>query len=257
MSGRRAIDPPAARRHPHPAPGDTATPPYRGPRSGSAWHDVYDDAARWTAEHPDAAVLVRWIADYLGRPHPELGRAGPVCPFVRQTADHHALWAAVVRGGDDLTAEQISATVLDAHELYNRLRAGDSDNRRLTTVTVFPGLTRHDRIDAVHRRHKTAVVHDGLMLGQFYPGCRVPGLWNAEFRPLDAPLPMLVIRPMMTTDYPFLVARTDWLYAYFGKVAPQLPRALRWSIAERMRVPEAEAGAITALRVHDGDEHAR
>ncbi len=230
---------------------------YRGPRTDRSWRDVYDDAERWAAQHPDAAVLTRWIADHLVHPHPDLGRDGPVCPFIRQTTNHHALWAAVIRGGDELTVEDLSAAVLDAHALYNRLRAGESDDRRLTAVTIFPGLTRTDRIDTVHRRHKTEVVRDGLMLGQFYPGCRVPGLWNAAFRPLDAPLPMLVIRPMMTTDYPFLVARTDWLYAYFGKVAPQLPRALRWSIAERMRVPDADATAITALRVHARDEHAR
>lgn len=251
MTGQRADIP-----RPHPAPVGATAGGYRGPRGGSSWCDVYDDPGRWTAEYPDAAVLIRWIADYLGHPHPDLGRDGPVCPFVRQTAERHALWAAVVRGGDELTVEQISAAVRDAHELYNRLRVAGSDTRRLTAVAVFPGLTGHDRIDTVHRRHKTEVVRDGLMLGQFYPGCRVPGLWNAEFHPLDAPLPMLVIRPMMTTDYPFLVARTDWLYAYFSKVAPQLPRALRWSIAERMRMPEAEAGAITALRVHARDEHA-
>lgn len=248
MNGRRPVDPEV------PAPAGARA--YRGPRTGWSWCDVYDDAARWTAQHPDAEVLTRWIDDHLMRPHPELGRDGPVCPFIRHTMTHHALWAAVIRGGDELTVESISAAVLDAHELYDRLRAGKPDDRRLTAVTIFPGLTRTDRIDIVHRRHKTEVVRDGLMLGQFYPGCRVPGLWNAAFHPLDAPLPMLVIRPMMTTDYPFLVARTDWLYAYFGKVAPQLPRALRWSIAERMRVPEADADAITALRVHARDEHA-
>lgn len=236
---------------------EVPAPTHRGPRTGRSWCDVYDDAERWATEHPDAAVLTRWIAEHLVHPHPDLGRDGPVCPFIRQTTNHHALWAAVVHGGDELSVEDLSAAVLDAHELYDRLRAGESDDRRLTAVTIFPGLTRTDRIDAVHRRHKTEVVRDGLMLGQFYPGCRVPGLWNAAFHPLDAPLPMLVIRPMMTTDYPFLVARTDWLYAYFGKIAPQLPRALRRSIAERMRVPEADADAITALRVHARDEHAR
>lgn len=200
-------------------------------------------------------MLTSWIDDYLNYPHPALGRDGPVCPFVRQTTVRQALWVAVFPG-DDLTVEDMSAAVSDAHEIYDRLRAARADERWLTAVVVFPGLTRFDRIDSVHRRHKSEVVGDGLMLGQFYPGCRVAGLWNADFHPLDAPLPMLVIRPMMTTDYPFLVARTEWLYAYFSKVAPHLPRALRWSIAGRMRVPDAEADAITDLRVHARDEHA-
>ncbi|MGI5216608.1 DUF6875 domain-containing protein [Nocardia sp. CA-290969] len=257
MSAQRAMIPPQVRRHPVPVPRDATAHAYRGARTGSTWRDVYENPAEWTADHPDAAVLTPWIGDHLMHSHPDLGRDGPVCPFVRQTADRHALWVASLRGGDALTTDEISAAVLDAHELYNRLRAAKADTRSLTTVAVFPGLTHYDRIDTVHCRHKTDVVRDGLMLGQFYPGCRVPGLWNVDFHPLDAPLPMLVIRPMMTTDYPFLVARTDWLYAYFSKMAPQLPRALRWSIAERMRVPDEEAGEITALRVHARDEHAR
>jgi hypothetical protein len=256
MTGCRAMTPMVSGWGPPPVAAEVPLPAHVGPRTGFLWRDVYEDPARWSRDFPDAEVLTHWIADYLVHPHPELGREGPVCPFVRQTTARHALWTAVVPGGDDLTAAELSDVVRDAHELYNHLRASGTDARSLASVTVFPGLTRYDRIDAVHRRHKTDLVRDGLMLGQFYPGCQVPGLWNAAFHPLDAPLPMLVIRPMMTTDYPFLVARNDWLYAYFSKVAPQLPRALRWSIAEQMRVPEAEAGAITALRVHARDEQA-
>ena len=251
MTGRR---PSAGQRQAD--PGGPSAHAYTGSRSGAAWWDLYADPPRWAAEYPDAAVLTDWIADHLMQPHPDLGRDGPVCPFIRQTANRHCLWVAVLRGGDELTVEQISAATLDAHELYTRLRASDSDNRWLTAVTVFPGLTRCDRIDSVHHRHKTQVVRDGSMLGQFYPGCEVPGLWNAAFPALDAPLPMLVVRPMMSTDYPFLAARAEWLYAYFSTVAPHLPRGLRWSIAQWMRVPEADAGAITALRVHARDEHA-
>ncbi|WP_280437126.1 DUF6875 domain-containing protein [Nocardia carnea] len=257
MTGQRAMIPPQSRRPLAPVPEDAAPHAYRGRRTGSTWWDVYENRASWTANHPDVAALVHWVDDHLMQAHPDLGRDGPVCPFVRQTARCHALWVASFHGGDALTTEEVSAAVADAHELYDRLRAAETDSRWLTTVAVFPGLTDYERIDTAHRRHKTEVVRDGLMLGQFYPGCRVPGLWNADFHPLDAPLPMLVIRPMMTTDYPFLVERTDWLYAYFSKVAPHLPRGLRWSIAERMRVSEEEAGAITALRVHARDEHAK
>ncbi|MEU4315625.1 DUF6875 domain-containing protein [Nocardia sp. NPDC024068] len=252
MTGRRALASAAARQA---AEARTGPPEFCGPRTGVVWQDVYADPDRWSRAHPDAAMLTGWITGYLAEPHPDLGRDGPVCPFVRQATLRRALWMAVLPGGDDLTVDDLSASILDARDLYQRLRDG-RDERWLTTVTAFPGLTDTGRVDHAHRLHKTEVVCDGLMLGQFYPGCRVPGLWNIDFHPLDAPLPMLVIRPMMTTDFPFLVAHTEWLYAYFGKVAPQLPRALRWSIAERMRVSEEEAGRITALRVHDRDEHA-
>ncbi|AYF75401.1 hypothetical protein D7D52_17775 [Nocardia yunnanensis] len=222
------------------------------------WFNVYEDAANWERQGPEAPILTRWVSDHLMRPHPALGRPGPVCPFVRQSMTRRLFWAGLAEGGDSLTADRMHRIVDDAFDLYRALRQENpGEARGLTLVTVFPGLTRHDLVDEVHAERKTEVVAEGMMLGQFYPGCPVPGLWDRDFRPLDAPLPLLVLRSMMSTDFPFLAARTDWLYSYLSRVAPDLPHPLRRSIAERMRVPESEAGDITALRAHSPDEHAR
>ncbi|MFB8005010.1 DUF6875 domain-containing protein [Nocardia sp. NPDC056000] len=229
-----------------------------GSRSGVRWWNVYADTGQWERQGPEAAALLRWMTEHLPRPHPELGRTGPVCPFVRSSAAHQLIWAGSVDGGDALTRDRLYLAIDDAFEVYHGLlRENPAQARRLTLVTTFPGLTRYDLIDAVHLARKSEAVADGLMLGQFYPGCTVPGLWNRHFHPLDAPVPMLVLRPMMSTDYPFLVSRTEWLYAYFTQLAPNLPRALRWSIAERMLVCGPNANEITALRIHSVDEHAR
>ncbi|GAB2513207.1 DUF6875 domain-containing protein [Nocardia heshunensis] len=229
-----------------------------GPRTGVRWFNVYDEAADWDCAGPAAGTLTRWVSEHLMRPHPALGRPGPVCPFVRQSVTRRLFWAGLAEGGDGLTGERMHRIVDDAFELYQALRQDDpAETRGLTLVTVFPGLTRFELVDAVHAERKTEVVDRGMMLGQFYPGCSVPGLWDRDFHPLDAPLPMLVLRSMMSTDFPFLAARSDWLYAYLSRVAPDLPRTLRRSIAERLRVTESEAGEITALRAHSADEHAR
>lgn len=229
-----------------------------GSRTDVRWFNVYQDPELWGRQGEAAGMLTRWVSDHLMHPHPELGRPGPVCPFVRHSLTRQLFWAGLADGGDELPVERMNLIVDDAFELYRELRQQNpAETRGLTLVTVFPGLTRYDLIDAVHRDRKTDVVSQGMMLGQFYPGCSVPGLWDRDFHPLDSPLPMLVLRAMMSTDFPFLVARSDWLYAYFSQLAPDLPRNLRRSIAERMRVPESEAGEITALRAHSADEHAR
>ncbi|GAB4585116.1 DUF6875 domain-containing protein [Nocardia sp. IFM 10818] len=229
-----------------------------GARSGVRWCNVYADPQDWVRQGPAAAVLTQWMADHLLQPHPDLGRPGPVCPFMRHSAARELVWAGCAAGGDALPMEGLHEIVEDAVEVYGGLRREDpAGAARSTLITAFPELTRYDLIDAVHRARKTEVVAQGLMLGQFYPGCAVPGLWNRDFHPLDAPVPMLVLRPMMTTDFPFLVGRTDWLFAYFTRFAPDLPRRLRWAIAERMHVEGPEAGEITALRIHSADEHAR
>ncbi|WP_227983879.1 DUF6875 domain-containing protein [Nocardia spumae] len=229
-----------------------------GARTGTRWWDVYGDRDGWHGCHAAAGTLTDWVARHLMAPHPDLGRDGPVCPFVQHSAARHTLWAAMVPGGDEVTVERMHAVVDDAIEAYGKLVAGgDRPPHSTALVTVFPELTDCARIDAVHGERKTEVVRRGWMLGQFYPGCTVPGLWNRDFHPLDAPLPMLVLRPMMSTDYPFLVGRSEWLYAYFTHLAPNLPRRLRWEIAERMRVAGPAAGEITALRAHAPGEHAR
>ncbi|QIS22344.1 hypothetical protein F6W96_32400 [Nocardia terpenica] len=228
-----------------------------GARTGVRWTDVYRDRYAWEREHPAAGRLTRWVDEHLMAPHPDLGRDGPVCPFVRHSIVRRRFWAGLAPGGDELTIPALQRIVDDALAVYADLRAENpSELRSVTLVTLFPGLTRCDLIDTVHLSRKTEAVTHGLMIGQFYPGCPVPGLWNRDFRPLDAPVPMLVLRKMMSTDFPFLVARTDWLYAYFTQVAPALPSRLRWAIAERMRMDGPGAGEITALRAHSTGEHA-
>ncbi|WP_067686368.1 DUF6875 domain-containing protein [Nocardia jejuensis] len=229
-----------------------------GTRSGVTWWNVYEDPVRWERRSTEAGLLLRWITEHLSSPHPELGRPGPVCPFIRHSAARQLVWAGSAAGGDELSAARMDHIVDDALDIYRALRSENpSGAERFTLVTIFPELTRYDLIDAVHRNRKSQAVSEGSMLGQFYPGCAVPGLWNREFHPLDSPVPMLVLRPMMSTDFPFLVARREWLYAYFTHIAPDLPRALRRSIAERMLVAGPGSDEITSLRVHSIDEHAR
>ncbi|WP_308015190.1 DUF6875 domain-containing protein [Nocardia coffeae] len=222
------------------------------------WRRVYRDRADWDRLDPAAAAFTRWVDGHLMHPHPDLGRDGPVCPFVRAGVAHGLLWAGLATGGDGLGSVDLRRIVHDALEQYRDLSAEHPDrDRQLALVTLFPGLTRYERIDAAHLAGKSDAVRHGAMLGQFYPGCGVPGLWNRDFHPLDAPVPMLVLRPMMSTDFPFLAGRADWLYAYFTHLAPDLPRRLRWAIANRMLVEGAAVADITALRAHTRDEHAR
>src|SRR5262245_28859210 len=47
-------------------------------------------------------AIVDWIHAFVTRPHEELGRKGPVCPFVPQALERGTLWLAAERiGGRD------------------------------------------------------------------------------------------------------------------------------------------------------------
>ncbi|WP_397517290.1 DUF6875 domain-containing protein [Rhodococcus sp. UFZ-B548] len=69
--------------------------------------------------------------------------------------------------------------------------------------------------------------------------CDVPGLWNPEFRPQDAPFPMLAVRHMVASDFPFLRADPDWLQAYLDQFATEIPLRTRREIARNILSAEA------------------
>lgn len=219
-----------------------------GARSGTIWADLFDDTADYGFRRA-RDLLRKWSSEYLIQPNSQLGRPGPVCPFVKPSIAKGKLYVGCI-GGRNIDADLLGLAVADVFEMYGSLQGeAERDAQLLAMVTAFPDLRTYRVIDEVHHAWKSRFVEHGLMLGQFYPGCPKPGLWNNDFRPLNSPLPMLVVRSMMITDYPFLVSRRDWLYAYLKKFAPQLPSSLRWSIADRMVYHGDADAAITRNRV--------
>src|ERR1700741_1548668 len=52
-------------------------------------------------------AVADWIATFVARPHKDLGRAGPVCPFVPLAWEHKTLWLAVERSAGRSASEGI------------------------------------------------------------------------------------------------------------------------------------------------------
>jgi hypothetical protein len=144
------------------------------------------------------------------------------------------LWVGRVTGSA-LTKDDMIAVIDDVYDLYQQFMRSDGHQRDYRAVlTVFTQLHDTELIDEIQALRKTQFVERGLMLGQFYPGCPHPGLWNPNYHPLDAPAAMLVVRTMVATDYPFLTDRADWFEAYITRLAPGLPKPLRSRIVGHM-----------------------
>lgn len=229
-----------------------------GARTRVEWTDTFDDLPEAESPLLAATILRVWALDYLARPNGELGRDGPVCPYVKPAIAHHALRSVFISGDTELSVERMCAVVDDAVDLFLALtRPEGAGAQQQALLVVFPDLTDFTRVDAVHAARKGKCVAAGMMLGQFYPGCGQPGLWSKDFRPLDAPLPMLVVRNMMPSDYPFLVGNSEWLFAYMSRFGRALPVKLRRSIAEHLHSAVADnADAITEHRVHSIEDFA-
>ncbi|WP_327141433.1 DUF6875 domain-containing protein [Nocardia sp. NBC_01327] len=206
-----------------------------GPRSGLQWVSLGDSGSSCPAARSTVAAFRSWAESFLTQPSEDLGRDGPVCPYVRPSMRRDLLWLAQVPAAEPQPL-WLHAIIEDALEVYPELPTGNGNSTSVlrALITVFPNLTDLSLIDEMHVEFKTRFVERGAMLGQFYPGCDQPGLWNKDFRPLDAPMPMLVVRSMMTTDFPFLLDRPEWMNAYVRKFAPGLPAHVRAVMVGRL-----------------------
>jgi hypothetical protein len=200
-------------------PGDLAAPPGPATPPGLA----------------DLRLIAAWAEEFLNAPNGGLGRRGAVCPYTRASMDNHSFLLA--SAGDERDLRAVESMVKGYRRWYLELLDQTDAARRhlLTVLLVLPGLDRTDAdpLDVLQRRLKDAFVREGLMVGQFHPRCAQGGLWNADFRPLRAPIPLLAIRRMVASDLPFLLNSPDHLTAYLDRFAPDIPAHVRRLLVAR------------------------
>ncbi len=201
--------------------------------------------------------IVNWCENFLGRPHPDLGRTGNVCPFVPESMMRGSLKFAVLRLKNRGTAavEEIEAIVgaFREHFVENEKAQGKIDIFG-SWVMIYPDVSNEDApllIDTPQKEMKPSFVKEGLMLGEFHPLNGLPGLRNDDFRPLRSPIPLLVIRHMVESDIDFLTRpfdpapnRVQSLKAYLQFLGSSMSVGSQIKAKQALKQAEAEvAGA--------------
>jgi hypothetical protein len=157
---------------------------------------------------PYLIEIMQWVKTFLAKPHPNLGRPGPVCPFVPQALKSDNIHFKVIRT-KDLEPQQIEEIVIQHRQIFLKTEPRDRQTNLLKTfLLIFPDITLDDTfkfIDGVQKKLKPSFVELGLMLGEFHKRTESPGLHNPNFRPLRSPIPLLAIRFMVESDLPFLI----------------------------------------------------
>lgn len=191
------------------------------------------DVVREQPAHAPLPVTVAWVRDFLARPHPELGRSGPVCPFTPLALDLDTIWLSEVADAE-LDMGRIGELIAHYRDLFLELEprsGGAAINKAI--LLVFPNLGSDGAalIDAIQAAQKGGFVEQGLMLGEFHAHNLSPGLRNPRFFPLRSPVPMLAIRHMVESDLPFLRRDSDpaevraaFLRSYLRRLGPNLRR---------------------------------
>lgn len=168
-------------------------------------------------------AIADWTRDFVARSHPQLGRAGTVCPFVPPAIEQDTLWFAVEHI-DELSERQAADVMNQYKDLFltmdPRKDEEPEEADKKTLLVIFPDLPQEklgERLEAIQRPLRDAFLRDGLMLGEFFPQSPSTALHNAEFRPFRSPLPMLTIRHMIGVDWLFLSAKAEWTRAWFAR----------------------------------------
>lgn len=179
--------------------------------------------------------IAHWVTSYLMASHPELGRSGEVCPFTSR-----AYQLDTIRIGVSFASSKDSTLVTEI--MRDGLRqfasiACDDTARQLRTVIVgFPNLTDAGGIAALRaaqRRLTWRCLWDGLMIGRFHPDSDDEGLWNPDFRPMRAPIPLLAVRHLVRNDAPFALRHPALLASYLCRYSAAAPRHLLANFAKQ------------------------
>jgi hypothetical protein len=170
-----------------------------------------------------------WISTFVARPHPDLGRAGPVCPFVPGAFERETLWLAPER-----IADRSVSDVVELMNGYKRLllRAqpieGD-DTSYKAIVVVFTDLSADRAKEYMDDRQvqdlkRLSYAEDGVVIGEFHQRNDGSAIRNRNFQPFKSPLPFLLMRHAVVSDWVFFLDNEDWLGLWarrFGEAAVQ------------------------------------
>ncbi|UCM91643.1 DUF6875 domain-containing protein [Streptomyces marincola] len=166
--------------------------------------------------HKTEELVTEWFRTYLMRDHPELGRPGPVCPFVEPA---HRAGTIAIEHAEHIDGENptelrrlILETVAKFHD-----RTWDHGNKALhSLVLVLPQLSRAgcQQLDQTQADLKPELATRGLMMGQFHKHCAETAARNHTFPVSQSPVPLIAIRNMALHDILFLHHDARCFHAY-------------------------------------------
>lgn len=165
-----------------------------------------------------------WVSNFLAKPHSDLGRTGAVCPYVQYSEEKEYFKVGMFQDTDP-EQDEIIDLITELKDVFVQMNSANKKDEKFKAITIlFPNLNDAkvtEIIDGVQHKLKPEFVKQGMMIGQFYENCQEGGLRNSNFRPLQSPIPLLAIRYMVETDWPFLEGDRVLELAYqdnFGKI---------------------------------------
>jgi hypothetical protein len=189
-------------------------------------------------------AVADWIKTFAAMPHKDLGRAGPVCPFVPGALERKALWLAAEQIADRGVPEVVEL-IAGYKRLFLDTEPSDGDDAIFKViVVVFTDLSA-DRAqgvfaDVLQELAVPSYAEDGIVFGPFYEGNQGTAIYNSNFRPFTSPSPFLFVRHGVISDWKFFLDSEDWLGLWAHRFGESAVHALA---EELRRLPWRVAGS--------------
>jgi hypothetical protein len=158
-------------------------------------------------------AVADWIKTYVVRPHKDLGRAGPVCPFVPGALERRTLWLA-----PEQIADQSASAVVELMSSYTRrfldTRPTDGDDAKYKVIVVVFTDLPADRAqgvfdDVLQHLAVPSYAEHGILFGPFHERFEGTAIYNSNFRPFQSPVPFLFVRQGVISDWKFFLDNED------------------------------------------------
>lgn len=176
----------------------------------------------------DLLTVSTWLADYVSQPLPQVGRVGPVCPFVPSALSDRAVRYHFHYQVDGSDPDQIRSLVVDELREFDATaelpgRAGTS---LASLLVVLPDTrpTGWNTMDVVYPDLKDFAVGNGLMIGQFHPTCDERAVRNPMFPVSRSPIGLFAARRMAPHDVLFLHGEGRWFDQYQARFGEHFRR---------------------------------
>lgn len=165
------------------------------------------------AQNDGLGQVLNWITNFVAKPNALVGRQGAVCPFLPRALKAESLFFHEIKTDFDSSNDEIDELIKQYAEIFASTLPNVAKARlNKAIVLVFPKLTDEQAVELIEEtqsRLKPFFVERGLMLGEFHKNHQGEGIRNENFRPLQSPVPLLVIRHLIPSDLIFLVRKTD------------------------------------------------
>jgi hypothetical protein len=160
-------------------------------------------------------AVADWVKTFVARPNQDIGRAGPVCPFVPEAWRRKTLWLAPEHVANHGVPDVVH--LLSDYKSLLQAQPVQGDDRTYTAiVVVFADLSADQArsyLDDVQVQNlkKPSYAEDGVVLGEFHEGNDASAIYNPGFQPFKSPVPFFLVRHAVVSDWKFFLDNEEWL----------------------------------------------